>query len=414
MDLELFEHIKDKNQMKLKHIILALYLSLGPVVWFSDFTLGGIKRVLLVLLVFLYVPVLFKSTNKISGLWYILMLLLVLTISLIATNTLSSENTIDTYLGIIENYICFVIGYISMSEDVLSNKKFVRLLLLIPILTCFLTITNFLFSIPNWIAPTELSRSETYANVGYEVAPLWKTGFSWGRNGWAGALSVILPISLFLKNNRYITVVWIVIGLSILLSGSRNGVVAIITTFVIWEFFMRGKTNFSFGKIILLFAIIASVIGVDVLFSRFLDSEDISAGRFEQYDLIPQALSEIGFWGMGMNGSYNYLYAHGAGMHALHNAYVRVFIDYGFLVGFIVMGLMIFVIGRIIYCLRTKDKESSRLAIILMIGLMLAMFEPTAMLGSLGAYSIWWFTLGCVLQNNKKNRYASVVLNQQV
>ena len=277
-----------------KSILLSLYLALGPIIWFASFSLGSFKRVLLVLILLCF-AIFFKPGNIKSFLFFVWTYIFVV-VSLFATNTLMSSGLNQFLIGVLEEYIFFVIGYNIAKTTFFNDNKYTAIIVLLPFIASLLTISNFATGVPNWTVPGEELVYDELSKYGYEMRALWASGFSWGRNGWGCTLSLILPFCFLLNKKSYTYIAWVVIFLSIFICGNRNGVLAASISMGI--FLMSNNDNRSKRSTILMIflalALIVLLFGINGIYSQLrLGSGDISAGRTEQYLYIGEMIKEI-------------------------------------------------------------------------------------------------------------------------
>lgn len=389
----------------MRNKLVAIYLSLGPIIWFSSFLLGPVKRMLLFVIVFLFF-IYREKRFRIKHSAFFLLMLMSFFITIMFQSKGFSEDLLNFFLGLLESYIFYVIGYNFVSQNILDDNRFVFLLLILPFFTSILTLTNFLFGFPNWVAPGQLEKYEEYYQFGYEMQKLWATGFSWGRNGWGCTLAVLLPFCFLIKKKPLLYTFWIVIFFSILLCGNRNGLLAATISFVIYYLISMkyGKKGSLFVAAVVVFLLLFVVFGVEFLkINLRLVDTDISAGRFDQYRQIPKMLGEMGFWGMGYNGTIQYMWSYGLGNHALHNTYLKLIIEFGAIIAVFLLIILISTIKIVNKAIRSRELFQIILSLVVLSGLLLALFEPAVLFGSLGGYASWWFVLGYLtnIQNNK-------------
>ncbi len=374
----------------------AIYLALAPSVWFWFLTFGTIKKILLVFLGLFSLPTISRHPK---GLVFFILISAFIFFSIL--NTHSQGDQLYLFFGIIENYLFFLLGYNVVLKG--NTSKLILLILAFPFFECILTITNFLVDIPGWYAPSQVENMSEFAGKGYEMLPLWGTGFSWGRNGWGCSLALLLPLCFGIekKKKNLALLLYVIIITSIVICGNRNGLLAsIIALYLFYHFAFLNKRSTRIG-LFLLFAVLLIVIiyfGQSFLVTTLrLDSGDISAGRFFQYALIPDMISKMSFWGLGEVGTGEYLFQLTGDLGELHNTYFRLLIDYGWLLGITVFFISIYALIVAIKTLKSGRRELFPFALIVISGLSLALFEPRAVFFTLGGYAIWWFSLGKIL-----------------
>lgn len=383
----------------IKYIILFLYCSLSPITWFSSFSIGIVKRLVLFLIVILFYNCLLK--------WNKATIIFIICIALVSANILNHGGSIlesNIILGIIENYIFFQIG---RSQLMLSDfKKYHKVIIFLPAITCALTITNFLIGIPDWHTLTDEVKEAIYAeqNISYEYRKLWQTGFSWGRNGWGCTLAVLFPMC-FLNRSRksYLFIPQYLILLSVFITGCRNGLLSIcLSSFLFIMYFVR-KTNKHNNLLIFAFFVLFFIILFNWdYFSHALrlDSSDITSSRYDQYLLIPDMLSKTSFWGNGNLWTQEYLSNFGLPF-LLHNTHFRMLIEFGYIPGAIIFGITIKAFSIAKRSLHSRNRECVAISTIIFGGLLLTLFEPQIIFAVFG-FPLWWLVFGFLSNNNIK------------
>lgn len=376
---------------KTRLLLSSLYLAFGPSVWFASFRLGPFKNAILVLLCVLSIPLFFSQKKSTYFVFLLASLFMGLSFYI---NPTSGDITILVF-GIIENFIFFVLGY-SLLNKVDDINKYTGIVLFFPVIGCLIALLNFLTGFPNWIAPDQLANYENLSD--YTMYPLWATGFSWNRNGWGCTLALLLPLCFLLpKTNKYALLSYLTILASIFVCGNRNGLVAAVLALSLLIIKYRRMKNSLINIKVLVFIIFVGLVlfgSSFIINSLRLDSGDLSAGRIDQYLLIPDMIRKMGFWGMGHNGTYSYLVRHGCGNHLLHNTYFKIIIEYGWLIGIVMLWIVCNSLKRVYKALSSNDKNQVVPALIIVSGLSVGLFEPMTIFGVYGGYSIWWFALG--------------------
>ena len=385
-------------------LLLSFYLALAPSVWFASFKLGPIKDTLMVLISLLSVSFFLPPPKKAVMTFVLTLSFLGVSFSL---NPTKSDVSVLVF-GIIEDFILFVIGY-NIFRNIETLEKYISIALILPVIGCCIALLNYLTGFPNWIAPDQLANYELKGQFGYEIYPLWSTGFSWSRNGWGCTLAVLLPLCFLLpRKSQHALIFYLIILLSIFVCGNRNGLLAsVIALFILILKSKRIQPSIVNLRPLVIFLVIGLLLfGSSFIISTLrLDSGDLSAGRMLQYVLIPDMLREMGFWGLGHNGTVSFLSDQGLGEHALHITYLKIIIEYGWIIGIIMIAVVIDVIKKIRKALSSNNKNQVIAALVLTVGLLLGLFEPMTIFGVYGGYSIWWLAYGYltfVLQNGKE------------
>lgn len=398
---------------KVRQSLCCLLLAIGCVLWFGNFSIGLPKACVLSLLIiscykFFFAP---PKSSK-----YLLLLIAMFILSVKITGASLTKNIMLIW-GLIENLVLMIIGY-HFAKKNLITKKFLFTIILIIGLISSLTITNFILGVPNWTSPMEQLRIrelyELYGITSIDTVKLYSTGFGLGRTGWSASIALFIPICLYCIEQKYHTristlLLCCLLG-SIFVSGSRGGILAVLFVLLIY-FLISLKSKFTKTKLFLLFfAIFILPLGV-IYFQDFfiqhlrLDSSDISTGRNDQYILIPRMLDEMGFWGLGINGTRTFLSRYGI-YYALHNSYMRNLIDYGWIVGGLIFVYVFYILKiskRVCYSKKVIS-FGKNVALIILSGLISACFEPAAILGTRSWYVVWWFFLGVLLFYNESRK----------
>lgn len=383
--------------------ILTLYLALGSIVWFANFTLGSFKAILLILIILLHLPLFSKKSAYVNLTLFIFFITLVSISFQLKTNDNYLTSKFSLYYTYFLNYFFYLLGYYYCRHNLIGRVSFRKIVYTVFPL-CLLTIVNLFFNFPDWHAPNVIEHFDKMESLGYqaELTQLYSSGFGLGRTGWATSLLQYLPLCLFFsfqeKNNRmfgYIS--FIIILFSIMISGSRGGFfyAILLTILIIIKTKSSRKVFLIFILLTLLFSILLN--SLDFISFYRLDSGDVTSGRGLQYLLIPEMVSQAGLFGLGIDGSYlfsrNYLIE-----HALHNVYARLLIDYGWILGggLIIMIIIIFFRTlKILFFIPYKGNEVLYIATFVIIGGLLAgITEPGAIFEARSWWVIWWFELG--------------------
>lgn len=395
-----------------RYYFLILYLALGSVVWFASFSLGVIKSILLLLVIIGHHKMLSKGTSYVYFKYFFLFIALI-SVSFFFHSSETDDDAwgvLSLYYTYFLNYLFFIIGYNYCRSEAIEVNHLKKIIwVIIPL--CFLTITNFLFKIPDWYAPNLLEHKDQMENLGYEyqLLGLFSSGFGLGRTGWATTLTQYLPLTLlFLKpKNKVIGIFsFIIILVSIFVSGSRGGLLISMIVAIL----ILGKTS---NKITVpTFLMIGFWIGLIVMdnsnFASFyrLDSGDITSGRSGQYSLVPQMLMKGGLFGLGIEGSYHFSRSHGFD-YALHNVYLRFLIDYGWIIGLFVLVVTLNLSLKIVNVFFKLPYNNNNVLIfiltfILIGGMFAGMIEPAAIFEARSWWVIWWFSFGAFLCEYKR------------
>lgn len=381
-----------------RYYFAVLYIALGPISWFPGVPLGFLKRILLIITVLLFRRLI--NPFKAEGFSFFLFSLGALFLSMSFNPDAIRSSYVDLIIGFIENYIFFLIGYSALSKCNF-NKTFYRILLSFIIIASSLTVLNYLIGIPNWYAPSQyaIESEQLLENLVFEKQSLYKTGFSWSRNGWGNTIALYLPFLLYLYPFSKVkaSISYILIFLSIFICGTRNGFLAALIPLVLYIYLCNKNNPVKILRMSFVFLLILLIISLNyntVLQSLRLDDGDISSGRLAQYALIPQMIRDMGFWGLGLNETQSYIYKAVGEIHSLHNTFFNMFIENGFLVGLSVGIIMFMSFGYFLKAIKSKEAFIRCLGLVLLSGLLTTLFEPSMVFGFLGGSTIWWFSFG--------------------
>lgn len=385
----------------IKRNVLVLFLGLGCVVWFSSFSLGLIKVLLMLLIISSHFNLLFRKTLYVNILYFVLIIFLV-SITFLREPFSKSSEILLLYYNYFENYFFYILGYYYVSNNNINNS-FLKGIIYIITPFCFFTLLNFTLGIPNWHAPNIEEHYNDMNKMGLkaELVTLSSSGFGLGRTGWATTLLQYLPLCLAFRGRSSSLLIGIIcfitIILSILVSGSKGGMLysVILITIIICKLGLKGKIIF----LSLLFIIVSFLfVNIDTFLDFFrLNSVDVTTGRGDQYKLIPLFYSMIRPFGIGVNGSSELMEAFGLN-YSFHNVYLRILIDYGWFIGCLVIIFTFHLLTRIVKTLFLVNLRENRLMIIsslvLLSGILSGLTEPGAVFEARNWWVIWWFFLG--------------------
>ena len=399
------KHFLQKN-------ICAIYLSLGGVVWFYNTSIGVYKSLILLFLLFLCRR--FFTKANLYGWGFTVFLLVLLYIS----HEMSGKDFSDFLplsWGLIDNFIFFTIGY-NFTKNGFVDADFSKTMLFSVSFFCLLTVTNFLFNTPDWISPIDVERTNKIyydSRTIIENIPLYSSGFGLGRTGWGHTLALCIPFSLyfFLNNDRKVLpcILILITLLSVILSGSRGAFLSVLTIFCLYMAKKASKSFISVVFLLVLFSPIILIYGEQIfnfITEHFrLDNSDISNKRFEQYSHIPNMINEMGVWGLGVGGTKLYLSNLGLD-YSLHNNYIRIFLEHGWVVG-LIGGCWVLFIMKLTILTILKEKQNTYqfcASCVIISGLISCFFEPNAVFLARTWYVVWWFSLGIIFNNYRKKK----------
>ena len=377
-------------------ILVAIYLGLGPVTWFAGFGFGMLKRVLLVLIVLLFLPDVFGKTIK--GVGKVIVLFFFLGISLWVNYSGKNDYT-SLIIGLIENLLFFIIGYRFIQKGFLTGKV-LKIVVSILAFFCIFTISNAIIGIPDWYTPYFQTLEESLNRSLYEYDKLWSTGFSWSRAGWGCSICLYLPICIPLirdiKNRSLGLICSFLIFVSLLICGCRSGLVGVVLSMgvILYALFRNKKAVMIKALLFIAIVIIALVFSNSLLEHFRIGTGDVSAGRLEQYEKIPQLISLMPFWGFGDGTLKDWFEAYIGQQHTLHNTYARSLIEYGWLYGITLLFITLYIIKYYLKAVKARIEQPLIFSSVLITGLVAALFEPALIVGYLGGYCLWWFAFG--------------------
>lgn len=397
--------------MKIKETplyITTLFLALGNIVWFAQYTLGKFKSCILVLLLIMNYQYLLNKKNYVGFRWFLL-LLPFLFLCILNTPSMDASSRIQWLYGFCENYLFLILGYAYFRRE-RNTEGVLKRILPFTCFFCAIIVSNFFLHVPNLVSPIAKETYEEAYRNGYlqaEIVPIYSTGFGLGRTGWATTLASYLPLTLlFLHKKRFFLPSFLLIALTICLSASRGGLLLLLIVAVI--LFIKSEMA-SYKKILALMAlaVIAIVVmpymtGIEEYMRLGGGETDFTTGRFDQFQFIPEMLSAAGIGGLGIHGTHEWLASQGLD-YDLHNTYFRVWCECGVCVGlFLIAGTVILSKSLIIDFIRIKRTEDLLLPLILTVGIFAALWEPGAVFGAVNWWSLWWFALGVYIS---KKRY---------
>ncbi len=385
--------------LKRKNILILLvniYLGLGPVTWFAGIGFGMLKRVLLVLIVLSFLPDI--KGKPIKGVGRLLVIFSFLGISLWVNHSGNQDYT-SLIIGVVENVLFFIIGYRFVQNGFLTSKVYKNVVSILAFF-CFFTITNAIIGLPDWYTPYFQVLEASINRSLLEYDKLWSTGFSWSRAGWGCSICLYIPLCVPLikkYDNRQLGILClIIISISLIICGCRSGLVGVAFSMgVIMYALFRDKKSVRRELFLLLILLILLIVFSNTLLEHFrIGTGDVSAGRLEQYERIPQLISIMPFWGLGDGTLKEWFEANIGQQHSLHNTYARNLIEYGWLYGVSILLLTFSIIFYYFRTVKARIQEPLVFSSILITGSIAALFEPALIFGYLGGYCLWWFSFG--------------------
>lgn len=388
-----------------KFFVIA-YLAISNVVWFYTFNLGGLKMVLLVFILLTHLNIFTRLSNyRYKGLFLLYILSILLSLYL---HPPYDRNIFYFIFGFIENYIFLTLGY-NYAKLGLADNKFFTYILIAIVPLCMLIITNFLVGQPDWHSPAALAYYEEKLFEGFDasIAPLYSTGFGIARTGWGNSLCQFIPLILLinsksLKSKLRKYFIFLLVCGSVVLSQSRGGMLCMLSIFALYSFNTIKKTTTRF-YILSLLLLVAGILNLywDQLsaFLRLSGSDDLTTGRYEQYEMLPYILQNTDWTGFGLDNILLIFNRLGLG-DTLHNTYLRLSIELGLAFACCFIVWLKITSKNAIKALRSTDPLIRTLSLIIISGFISGFFEPQAVWGATNWYCIWWFSIGFIINKN--------------
>lgn len=251
--------------------LITLFLALGNIVWFADFTLGSLKVALMVMIVALNVNMFLNPRNYV-GFLGVVVLAPFLVMTAADSQGMVSEKVYWLY-AFAENYLFLMLGYTCYvrGENV---ERMLRMIVPFTVFFSLLVVGNFVIGVPHWVSPIAKAAYTSAVNGGYtggELAPMYSTGFGIARTGWATTLCSYLPLTLlFLHNKKMFYPAYILIALTAILSASRGGLfLTLLITAIIFAKSAKGRAFKTVALLSLVAVFLVAVPYIDGV-ERFL------------------------------------------------------------------------------------------------------------------------------------------------
>jgi O-antigen ligase len=169
------------------------------------------------------------------------------------------------------------------------------------------------------------------------------------------AFSLIIPFAISIEfilqqKNKIIKALFnIVLGIilfSIILTGSRGGLLSIVILCVVYAFNIRNRTTLWF--LIIIFGIIVISYGKEIFIERIFESiETGGAGRVDIWNTALNSLKEYWTFGLGLN-NFSNIFA-----KTPHNIYIGFFVEIG------IVGLILLILAFIKYYQAIQSKSKN-------------------------------------------------------
>lgn len=409
------DHIKKQNN--LAGAMLGIYLGVAPVYWFPGLTQANII-ICKYLIILAGIVLTWSSSIKMQKtvipkgmagpIGFVILIL--------SCWSGFFQSELDT---IYNKIIDFLMGYLliwTIYVFIKCKGSIQRVMLIsVCITSClvFLTITSYLFGIPDWRSP-----------LVYDSKQLWIAGFGAERTGWSNALSfypaaVFFSFGNFSKNSHFrywlCLFLFILILGSQLISGGRAGFFASLIV-VICLLYIK------FPKKYLLILVLASIILV--IFKGYYFTDHLRINRLNSYDISNYNIDRFSAGritlckaavGLIKNRS---VFGYGferieftiLGAKDVHNIWLKMAVESGLLYPAV---FLVFVCSVFLNLKRKMVNEYSNaqrcavswnitekntnilvLTAILFVGLFLSQFEPNMLVGSFQLSAYWWMACG--------------------
>lgn len=265
--------------------------------------------------------------------------------------------------------------------------------------------------VPGWRAPAV-----------FNGFPLTFSGFGSLRTGWSNALSLYLPVLLILLSTRYrnlLTMAIAAAGIAAILGsqfvvGGRAGLLASLGVLALWAWLRLPRTvSLGLGAAATLFVIVGGsyvvAAGEALRFSElfeeddlFLAADDVAAGRLTGYLYALGQIAERPFIGHGFGEVLI------DGTTQIHNIWLRLAAEGGVPVALVFGAIVVTILLRAWRIERVYDAQRRAgltaeaidplpLFLVLVAGLIAAMFEPNMLLGSFQNSAFWWAAAGIMI-----------------
>lgn len=225
----------------------------------------------------------------------------------------------------------------------------------------------------------------------FEEVKLSSTAFSIARTSWGLSIFLLSMFYYYLEHNKLKKKLLIIFPfLTVLFIGARGGMFYFITAIVV--FILISRFNF-YKKIAFIFLLFVSSIFVFLNFGsdlRLSSVDDISNGRFEQYQYFGLIFSENYLLGTYSTGAYD-LKDYGLNISNIHNSFLNLLAKYG-LIGSV--PILILLIGSLFKVYDNFNKEYVSLYLIIIGGIIACFLEPDSIFSYGYHILIFWFFLG--------------------
>lgn len=382
--------------------ILSLYIALTPVFWFWVIPTGVMIPLKLGLLVFIifYYTILKKTKIKKKYLYFLVFFTLTVIPSIIRT----------TISGWLYKYFFFLLIILTVgafynffkSKTIDEIIRFLKFPSLFVAGICLITISNYLFGVPDW--------REAAANEAYPVY-LYQTGFSATRTSWTPAISLFFISNLYFffheKKTKY-KVLFLLAAVAILMSqifsGGRTGLLISVVAIMYYIFIKVNAKILIITFLATLFIIIpqfeviiktARLEHID--FTSFKTLNEFSTGRLIQMVWgIDKFFQEYNFLiGAGFDLEDSVYLSKKYGEVEIHNFWINMAVRGGILM------LLFYLLFALYYILKSisvyrKEKKAEIFMLIIICGLTGTLIEPALILGKVQTTIVWWIAVAAI------------------
>lgn len=400
-------HVK---KISLGPLVLIAYLGTAPVYWFPgvpvsvSFSLKYFMFSISVFLVFLLKPS--GSTRNPSGVFGVYGFCILVLSMIFALMQSSVESVIKYVLDVLTCFIMLRVYQIVAQQGYNVYRIFFHSTVLLS-LFCIVVIFSGILPGLRWPFP--------FLDGGLTVADV---GFGGARTGWSLGIALYLPFGLMAA-----TLMWekrpvksVLLALFFLLAivgsqltvGGRVGMTGSATIVILWILF-RDNRNYLIILLVVSLIFLYLFIGSEFWADKFrmgksytaggvVDFDEFSSGRMVQYDYAVYLIKNNPIFGYGFDyyGTERELYASG-----IHNVWLKLLVQGGVFS----VGILAFCVYSVLYSFRLGrrihfspiDKLFYQSACsTLLAGVVMAMFEPSVIVGTFQTSAIWWASLGVV------------------
>lgn len=402
----------------LGHSLMALYLGTSPVYWLPGLPLEIVSAlklsVLALALSILWIKTLTARrlliprglfgimgfvilfSTMVPGLWFA------------ATPSIAVSRTLDMVYGFIMLWTFYFLtkaGGNPIAIFVVAAR--------IIVMFATLVLTSYLFSVPDWSAPSGL--------YGRHISV---AGFGSGRTGWSNGLALLFPFVLMstlgiVKRRSAVVILRVVLGGAIIGSqfavGGRAGLLASLITICLFVIAAaKGRDRVGAAMALCVAGVVIADSAVDHLRINRLDFDEMSfeqidhfsAGRLEGFRQAIQLVKVKPVIGHGFGGYELDYGSYAKGGTAIHNLWLRMFVESGIMLPFAFLMIVTTLLWNgwryrhrnlvLPQMPQRKRWHNVALLAVLINGVVISMLEPNILLGTFQNSAIWWAVAGVV------------------